>query len=155
MSQHPLTCRAAVPADHGTITSFQLAMALETEKLKLDPAACALGVRGVFEEPHRGRYFVCEKDGSVVGSLLIIPEWSDWRNGTVWWIHSVYVAPMERSRGVYSVLYQHLKKLVEADPSLRGLRLYVDKTNLHAQKVYRKLGMSDEHYQLYEWMKKA
>ena len=36
---------------------------------------------------------------------------------------------------------------------LRGLRLYVDKTNTRAQKVYENLGMNGEHYHLYEWMK--
>ncbi len=82
-----------------------------------------------------------------------VPEWSDWRNGTVWWIHSVYVEPSLRGRGTYSGLYRHVQALVTQDESLRGLRLYVDRRNASAQKVYSKLGMSDEHYQLFEWMK--
>ena len=35
----------------------------------------------------------------------------------------------------------------------KGLRLYVDKTNLTAKQVYRALEMTDEHYQLFEWLK--
>ena len=44
-------------------------------------------------------------------------------------------------------------RVVQMIPGLRGLRLYVEKKNQPAQKVYRKLGMSDEHYHLFEWMK--
>lgn len=148
-----LNCRKAQPADHATITRFQLAMALETEKLSLDPEICSRGVRAVFDDPRKGAYYVCEKDGRIVASLLILPEWSDWRNGEVWWIHSVYVLPEERGGGAFRKLYEHIQGLVRADDQLRGLRLYVDKTNVSAQSVYRKLGMTDEHYYLFEWMK--
>ena len=88
-----------------------------------------------------------------MGCLLTIPEWSDWRNGTVLWIHSVYVAPEFRKRGVFQTLYSHLKDNVAHSTDLRGLRLYVDKTNSVAQKVYSELGMNNQHYHLYEWMK--
>jgi predicted GNAT family acetyltransferase len=43
--------------------------------------------------------------------------------------------------------------MVNTDPDLRGIRLYVDKTNAVAKAVYQKLGMNGEHYQMYEWMK--
>jgi ribosomal protein S18 acetylase RimI-like enzyme len=43
--------------------------------------------------------------------------------------------------------------MVEESKDLRGLRLYVDKSNANAQKVYEALGMSGEHYHLYEWLK--
>jgi ribosomal protein S18 acetylase RimI-like enzyme len=89
----------------------------------------------------------------VVGVLLVTYEWSDWRNGRVWWIQSVYVAPAQRGQGVYSGLYRYVKGLVEKDSKARGLRLYVNRSNNHAQKVYEALGMSKEHYELYEWMK--
>jgi GNAT superfamily N-acetyltransferase len=148
-----LSCRKASDADAGTITRFQIAMALETEKLRLDPATCALGVRAVFDDPRKGAYYACEKDGEVIASLLILPEWSDWRNGEVWWIHSVYVLPEHRGSGAFRALYEHVRSLVAADDRLRGLRLYVDKSNLSAQKVYKKIGMTDEHYSLFEWMK--
>ena len=59
-----------------------------------------------------------------------------------------------RGKGVYKGLYLHLKEVAQnhKDVRVRGLRLYVDKTNQIAQKVYRALGMSDEHYDLFEWM---
>jgi GNAT superfamily N-acetyltransferase len=145
--------RRATHKDCETITRFQIAMALETEKLRLDAATCALGVRAVFDDPGKGSYYVCEENGAVIASMLIMPEWSDWRNGQVWWIHSVYVLPEERGSGAFRKLYEHVQGLVSADPTLRGLRLYVDKSNVSAQMVYKKLGMTDEHYSLFEWMK--
>jgi ribosomal protein S18 acetylase RimI-like enzyme len=135
------------------IADYQVKMAFETEQLKLDPETVEKGVSAVFDDPSKGKYWLAELNGEVVGCLLTIPEWSDWRNGTVLWIHSVYVRPDLRQHGIYGKLYAHLRQMVEESKELRGLRLYVDKTNLTAQKVYEKLGMSGEHYHLFEWMK--
>ena len=145
--------RQAVPADAPVIVEFQLAMARETEDLALDLATCTRGVAAVFADEAKGRYFVAELDGQVVASLLITYEWSDWRNGVVWWIQSVYVRPAARGQRVYAGLYEHVKQFVAADPHIRGIRLYVDKRNARAQTVYTRLGMDGEHYQVFEWMK--
>jgi ribosomal protein S18 acetylase RimI-like enzyme len=128
-------------------------MAKETEDLALDSEVCRAGVARVFEDPALGRYFVAEDEGRVVGSLMITYEWSDWRCGTVWWIQSVYVEPEYRGRGVYRLMYRTIQQIVEADETIRGIRLYVDKRNTTAQRVYERLGMNGEHYQLFEWMK--
>lgn len=145
--------RCAVPGDAATIVRFQLAMARETEDLELDPAVVKAGVEALFAEPSKGAYWVAETPGQgLVGCLLTVPEWSDWRNGEVLWIHSVYVVPAARGRGVYRRLYSHLVATVRADPGLRGLRLYVDKRNTSAQRAYERLGMQRDHYHLYEWL---
>ena len=144
--------REAVPADASAIIDFQLAMARETEELELDREILTRGVNAVFADPGLGRYYVAENDGNVVGSLMITYEWSDWRNGMVWWIQSVYVIPELRGRGVYSGLYSYVRLLVEA-AEVRGIRLYVDKRNTVAQDVYTRLGMNGEHYLVFEWMK--
>lgn len=139
--------------DIPAIADFQIRMANETENLKLDPPTVEKGVSAVFDDPHKGKYWLAEIQGRVVGCLLTVPEWSDWRNGTVLWIHSVYVVPECRNQGVYKKLYLHVKQLVMDSSEYRGLRLYVDKTNAVAQQVYEALGMSGEHYHLYEWLK--
>lgn len=139
--------------DIDTIADFQIKMAFETENMKLDPPTVNLGVTAVMDDPSKGKYWVAEVEGKVVGCLLTVPEWSDWRNGTVLWIHSVYILSDYRKQGIYRALYLHLKQMVNESKDLRGLRLYVDKTNQVAQKVYEALNMSGEHYHLYEWMK--
>jgi ribosomal protein S18 acetylase RimI-like enzyme len=96
---------------------------------------------------------VAEEKDEILGVLLAIPEWSDWRNGTVLWIHSLYVIPEARRHGVFKKMYLNLKTQVEQSLELVGLRLYVDRQNKSAQKIYDKLGMNKEHYELYEWLK--
>jgi ribosomal protein S18 acetylase RimI-like enzyme len=145
--------REARPGDAPVIVDFQIRMARSTEDLELDHPTVTRGVAAVFADPAKGTYWVAEADGRVVGSLLTTFEWSDWRNGTVLWIQSVYVLPEWRRRGVYKSLYEHLKRQVERSPDLRGLRLYVDQRNTAAQQVYERLGMTKEHYQMYEWLK--
>ncbi len=140
-------------SDLERIVEMQLRMAQETEGLGLDRDVVSRGVQGVFQEPARGTDWVAEEKGEILGMLLAIPEWSDWRNGTVLWIHSLYVISKARRGDVFKKLYSNLKKQVEQLPELMGLRLYVDKTNKPAQEVYEKLGMSKEHYELYEWLK--
>jgi GNAT superfamily N-acetyltransferase len=148
-----ITYRDALPADRDAIVGFQIAMARETEEVELDRDVCTRGVEAVFADPSLGRYFVAESEGSVAASLLITYEWSDWRNGTVWWIQSVYVRPENRRQRIYAGLYAHVKKMVESRADVRGIRLYVDRRNADAQHVYARLGMNGEHYQVFEWMK--
>jgi len=145
--------READVTDAGDIAAFQRAMARETEEVELDAGVVGRGVRALFDDPARGRYFVAEEEGRVVASLLITYEWSDWRNGYVWWIQSVYVRPEFRRRGVYARMYAHVKGIAERDPNVRGIRLYVDRRNAPAQDVYRRSGMNGEHYLVFEWMK--
>jgi len=145
--------RKAKLSDAEHIVELQLQMAQETEGLELNKDVVSKGVHGVFQEPTRGTYWVAEEKGQILGVLLAIPEWSDWRNGTVLWIHSLYVVPQARGQGVFKKLYLNLKEQVERSAELMGLRLYVDKQNKSAQKVYEKLGMNKHHYELYEWLK--
>lgn len=148
-----ISIRPGLLFDIPVIADYQVRMAWETENMKLDPPTVEKGVAAVFDDPSKGKYWLAELNGKVVGCLLTVPEWSDWRNGTVLWIHSVFVPPEFRKLGVYKQLYSHLKEMVQTSKDLRGLRLYVDKSNKRAQEVYESLGMSGEHYHLYEWMK--
>lgn len=135
-----------------TIAGFQVQMARETENLHLDLPTVLKGVRHIFQNPGTGHYKIALHEGKIVASLLVLYEWSDWRNGNVLWIHSVYVLPQYRGKGIFSQMYAQLKEEVLQTSALIGLRLYVDKTNGSARNVYRKLGMTDQHYDLFEWM---
>lgn len=138
-------------AEH--IIRYQIAMAKESEGMVLDPARVTPGVHAVFRDPSKGQYFVALLDSKLIGCTLIQYEWSDWRNRTVLWIHSLYVTPENRGKGVFRAIYDILKKRVEAQPALGGIRLYVDQRNESAIRAYEKIGMTREHYHLYEWMK--
>lgn len=148
-----ITIRQAHRKDISDIVRFQAAMALETENLQLNTNIATLGTTALFDDPGKGIYFIAEHNNQPVGSLMITYEWSDWRNGTVWWIQSVYVEKEHRRSGVFALLYNHVKTIVQETPDLKGLRLYVEKNNLIAQQVYKNMGMDGEHYQLFEWLK--
>ncbi len=141
--------RDAKPSDAASIAVFMIRMAMETENLRLDPNIVASGVRRVFEDSSRGRYFVAEAEGIVVACLLITHEWSDWRDGDMWWIQSVYVHPDYRRRGAFRALHQHVRdQAVRAN--VATLRLYVDKSNDRAKSTYASLGMELTHYDIME-----
>jgi ribosomal protein S18 acetylase RimI-like enzyme len=69
----------------------------------------------------------------------------------VWWIQSVYVVPDARQRGVLRTLYETAQREARA-AGAGGLRLYVDTTNTRAQAVYAALGMTGDHYRVFEEM---
>jgi len=145
--------REATEHDIPSLLDFQLKMALETENITLEISSLTMGVHRLFKDSTKGRYYVAEENGDVIGCLMTTNEWSDWRNGTVLWIQSVYVPKERRGQGVYKEMYKHIQQLVETDPDLKGIRLYVDKTNAVAQHTYQKMEMNGEHYTVYEWMK--
>jgi len=142
--------RRATLADADTVAAFNQALAVETERRKLDRETVASGVRRLLSDPSRGVYYVADLDGSVVGQLLITYEFSDWRDGVFWWIQSVYVDPSARRRGVYRALHLHVERAARATPGVCGLRLYVDKYNYAAQEVYAKHGLARSDYRVFE-----
>ena len=138
--------RDATPADQQTIAEFNSRMAEETEGKRLDPALVGPGVAAVLHEPAKGRFWLAEIEGEIAGQIMVAYEWSDWRNGMLWWIESVYVPSQFRRLGVFSALYQHVESLCKADTEACGLRLCVEKDNLRAQQTYESLGMSKPGY---------
>jgi ribosomal protein S18 acetylase RimI-like enzyme len=142
--------RDAEPADVDAIVAGNANMALETEERVLDPVTLRRGVQAVFEDAARAKYWVAEVDGRVIGQLMLTWEWSDWRNGTMWWIQSVHVHPEYRRRGVFRTLYRHIERLARGDRDCCGIRLYVERDNLRAQETYKSLGMTIAGYSVME-----
>lgn len=146
-----LRTRPATPADLETIVDFNLALAEETESLRLDRTTLQQGVLALLEGRAPGRYYAAERDGRMVGQLLVTFEWSDWRNRMVWWIQSVYVVPAARQHGVLRALFAAVRDEAKT-AGAGGLRLYVDIRNARAQAVYAALGMDGGHYRVFEDM---
>jgi ribosomal protein S18 acetylase RimI-like enzyme len=141
-----LEIREAVASDAAQIAQYNALLAMESEGTRLAPEVAELGAEAMFADRSRGRYWLAEVDGEVVGQLMLTYEWSDWRNGMVWWIQSVYVHGDFRRRGVFSTLYRHVESLARQEPEVCGLRLYVERDNAHAQSTYEALGMHTTNY---------
>ncbi len=153
MLRSELSVRPARLDEVNLLSDFQVAMAWESEGMQLEHATVAHGIASFLARPEDGAYYVMECDQQLVGCAMVQHEWSDWRAKTVLWLHSVFVRPEFRKRGCFRKLYAFLQARVEAEPNLAGIRLYVDKNNEKAEAAYRKIGMTDEHYKLFEWLK--
>ncbi|MEE9256140.1 MAG: GNAT family N-acetyltransferase [bacterium] len=145
----PIAIRPAAPGDVDIIVRFNMEMAQESEGLGLSPGTLRRGVEASLGDPGLGKYFLAEKGGKVAGQIRVTREWSDWNNGFYWWIQNVYVPPPERRRGIYAALHAHVRGLAR-ETGACGLLLYVDRENAPARDVYRRLGMDQSHYLIYE-----
>jgi len=142
--------RMAVREDIDVLVEFNKAMAMETEGSHLDIDVLRGGVEAVFTDDRKGFYVVADEVGVIIGGLMITFEWSDWRSKWFWWIQSVYIIPKSRRKGIYNRLYEFVREKAKQSGDVCGFRLYVDKENSNAQKVYERVGMSGSHYQMYE-----
>lgn len=141
--------RPARDSDLGLIVAFNQAMALATEGTALDEQRLTAGVRRALADPGRGVYSIAEVDDRAVGCLMVTREWSDWRDGWIWWIQSVFVDPAVRGRGVYRALHDDVLARARRAGDVRGVRLYVEQENDVAQAVYAACGMSRSRYVLF------
>jgi GNAT superfamily N-acetyltransferase len=147
-----LVIRDAVPADLPAIVEFNRCLAHETEGKTLDEGVLSSGVARALADRERCHYWVAElgNPATVVGQAAVTREWSDWRDGWVWWLQSVYVAQPHRGCGVFRALYQHIHDEAHKCPDVIGLRLYVENSNQPAQRTYQALGMKPGGYSVFE-----
>jgi len=162
LSDHPtslLKIREARTPDRPAIAEFNRLLALETERKVLDPAVLDRGVALALADPDRLRYWVAEIDqpAQLAGQTAVSREWSDWRNGWLWWLQSVYIAAPFRGRGIFRALFRHIRDEARANRDVIGLRLYVEDSNAPAQRTYQALGMKPAPYSVYEdlWLDRA
>jgi GNAT superfamily N-acetyltransferase len=144
-----VTVRDATMEDLSSVVQFNIDLALESENIRLDFETVSSGVRALLEDPSKGRYFMAERHGVVVGQLATTFEWSDWRNGMFLWIQSVFVLPGHRKTGVFRALFRHVEELSRG-PGMCGLRLYVHEHNDGAAATYQRLGMVAPGYSVLE-----
>jgi GNAT superfamily N-acetyltransferase len=143
--------RSARLDDLPAIVDFNCRLAQETEHKCLDIETITRGVRRALSCPDLCRYFVAERQNEVIGQAMITLELTDWRDGVLWWLQSVYVAEPHRGQGIFRALFDHITAQAHADPEVRGLRLYVERENGRAQRVYEQLGMKPSGHFVYEW----
>jgi GNAT superfamily N-acetyltransferase len=148
--KHSIHIRSALPEDSDLIAENNKRMAWETEEKALSIDTAHKGALAGINKSHRCQFYLAEIAGETVGQAMIAYEWSDWRNGEFWWIHSVYVRPEFRNQGIFSALFSHIEALARSLPEVCGLRLYVENDNLQAQAVYNKLGLEDTRYKIFE-----
>ncbi len=149
-TQNDISVRLATLADLAHVVEFNQGLAWESEGKKLDLERLTRGVRRALTTPSLCQYFIAEKAGVVIGQTMVTYEVTDWRDGLIYWVQSVFVRAEYRRQGVYRKLYEHVLKTAKSRGDVRGVRLYVEKDNVNAQKVYEQLGMERANYHMYE-----
>ncbi len=142
--------RKADLPDAEVIADFNLRLATETEGLALDPGCISAGVIALLRDPRKGVYYLAEADAQVAGQVMITYEWSDWRNGNLWWLQSVYVRKDFRGKGVFRALFEHVHRLAEQEAGVEAIRLYMHADNQSARRSYEALGMRQTKYVVFE-----
>lgn len=142
--------RSAREEDLDCVVDFNARLAWETEGKQLDRDVLTRGVRQALGDPSLCRYFIAERAGCVAGQCMVTYEWSDWRDGMLWWFQSVYVHPDHRRHRVFTALYDHVSQLARQSQGVCGLRLYVEQHNSVAQQTYQRLGMRPSGHVVYE-----
>ncbi len=141
--------REAEQSDVSTLIEYNLSLADETESISLDKNILRLGIEKTLEL-NDCRYLVAELDNKIVGQTMLTSEWSDWRNGVIWWMQSVYVNPDYRKRGVFQSILKYIENLAEKTLEVKALRLYVMDDNQIARRAYQNLGIKNSSYLVYE-----
>ena len=149
LSDSPFRVRRATPADASSVAEFNRRLAQETEDTILDPVVLARGVDAVLADESKGLYFVAEAGDAIVGQVMVTYEWSDWRNGPLWWLQSVYVDAAWRRRGVFRALFTRVLEAAKR-AGVVGFRLYVEQENKAAQEVYERVGLQRSRYWVME-----
>ena len=144
-----INIRAANKGDLAILVQNNQALAEETEALLLDKDVLREGIEQALKRKEC-HYFVAVIGEKVVGQTMITYEWSDWRNGIIWWIQSVYVLPAQRKQGIFRFLFKHIENLAKVNPQVKALRLYVMHNNNAGQDTYQSLGMNDSGYIVFE-----
>jgi len=146
-----MNVREAREADVERLVDNNVRLALESEHTVLDRGILEHGVRAALAAPlEKGRIFVADQNGLVVGQLMLTREWSDWRNGWWWWIQSVFVEPTARGTGVVDRLFAHVRDLARQEPDVLGLKLYVERDNARAKRAYERLGLDEARHLIFE-----
>ena len=145
--------RRAGLEDVESLTAFNCAIARETEGKELATHTVRRGVTRGLQRGDEVTYYVAEVGGEerqVAACLMFTREWSDWRDGWLMWLQSVYVAPAYRGQGVFRTMLATATAEVQQLPDVVGMRLYVEEHNRAAQQVYFNLGFADSGYRVLE-----
>lgn len=150
MSVPSFRIRVADIHDVDVLTEYNCRLASETESKTLDADVVRRGVERGLTVGEEVSYLVAEIENRVVGQLMLTREWSDWRDGWMYWLQSVYVAAEYRGQGIFRGLLNHAISGLQQRGDVVGLRLYVEAENRAAQATYQQLGFVNPGYRVLE-----
>ncbi len=132
------------------LVDFNMKLAIETENRPLNLETLTKSMNAILEDERKGVYLILFEGEEALGQIAYVYEWSTWRNANYMWLTDLYIKPEHRKRGLFKIIYQHVMRLYEENPSVLGLRFYVDKGNTSVVPIYKKVGWKESNYDLWE-----
>ena len=108
-------------------------------------------VEQIIAKPDYGFFLVAKQNEEVVGVVMVSYEFSDWRNGTFYWIQETAVAEGLEKEPLERKLLQRLKQIAEDKKGeCCGFRAaYSNAETAKWTRIHEELGLTKSHYYLY------
>ena len=124
---------------------------INCERMQMQLEACSIAVKKIIEEPDFGVFIVAEKEAKIVGYIYFTYEWSDWRNGVLYYLQSLQADPNEDAGAIGQALKAYMDKHnATAEYKCVGIRLCsakaVHKENEDVMKLFE---LVPTHYYVY------
>lgn len=133
--------RPAAPADVRDIIAL-VEEYYRHEGYPFDAAELTGVVARLIDNPSRGLLWVIEPEDRIVGYCVLTWGYSLEHRGQDAFIDELYVAPAYRSHGLGAAALQAAECACRA-AGVRSLHLEVERINVRAQELYRRLGFVD------------
>ena len=134
-----LRVRRATAADEGLLVEHTNQESLESDGVL--PHDARHGVAAALACGRLGCYYVAEEEnGTVVASMAVSKEWSDWRGGFYLYLSFVFIVAEARGRGIFPLMWAHVTQDQCALGHCVEGRLQVNGGNARAIRAYEKAG---------------
>ena len=102
------------------------------------------GLRGILEQPNRGRIFVVRTDYEILGMVNVLFTISTAMGGFVILLEDVIIHPDYRNQGYGSQLIEYVIQFARRK-DFKRITLLTDKISAESQRFFQKLGFQHSH----------
>jgi hypothetical protein len=100
----------------------------------------------VLKDVGKGFYLIArDGSGAIAGYLYVTYEWSDWRDGDMYWVRQAVVGPDQRGEGVFRAMFDALRAKVETD-GIRAIRYVFEQGCEDRVNACKSVGLSEGVY---------
>ncbi|HEY9420104.1 MAG TPA: GNAT family N-acetyltransferase [Thermoanaerobaculia bacterium] len=145
------TFRPALPSDVNVLAALVQAFHAE-DGYPFDEAEVRVNLARLLGDPLLGRAWIAEEDGKAVAYLILGLGFSLEFRGRDAFVDEIYVSPSHRGRG-FGTRALALAEEACREMGVRALHLEVERENVEAQALYRRIGYKDhDRYLLTKWI---
>lgn len=136
-----LNCVAAEPKDEDALIALMRAF-YDFDGLTFVEAAARAALRRLLADPSCGRAFLIHVDGALAGYAVLVLGYSIEFHGRDAFVDEIYLREEYRNQGLGPRVLAFLEDVCRS-LDVRALHLEVERHNVAAQRVYRRVGFID------------